>query len=307
MENGFKIMGKNLSPERKEAFAKKYEEVEKEAMTPYTNELEKSEKAKEIIGFVNACLKKEFDKMDLKFEEIPIQKIHIFSKEGFEKTFFDKKESLSAFSSAILKEANIKASDVEIAGVFKAILHEMIHLASYNVYFANANNEELKESYRTGYFNNQYQSENYHFHFMGLNEGTIDLVASEIVQENLHTILKMLNIKEEDWKDVNWYHDESNLINRIAEKISTQKGEDFDDVYNRFKKGLFSGEMMYLRDVEKVYGQDSLRIFSYLNSSVEKDDNKGIELKEKIYEFFETGNEERRKELHDEIIKERQS
>ena len=80
MENGFNIVGKNISTERKEIFAKKYEDIEKEAMTPYTNELKKSEKATEIIGFVNACLKKEFEKMNLQYKEIPIQKIHVFSK-----------------------------------------------------------------------------------------------------------------------------------------------------------------------------------------------------------------------------------
>jgi len=308
MENGFNIVGKNISTERKEIFAKKYEDIEKEAMTPYTNELKKSEKATEIIGFVNACLKKEFEKMNLQYKEIPIQKIHVFSKEGFEKTFYDKKEAPNGFYSATFKEANIKASDdVAIAGVLKSIIHEMVHLASHNAYFANPDNEELKENYRTGYFNNQYQSENYHFHFMGLNEGIIDLVVSEIVQDNLDTILKMLAIEKEDWKDVNWYYDESGLINRIAEKIAQQKDESFDDVYMKFKRGLFSGEMMYLRDVERVYGKDSLRILSYLNSSVEKDDSKGIYFKEKIYEFFETDNEERRKELHDEIMRERQS
>lgn len=270
MENGFKIMGKNLSPERKEIFTKKYEKIEKEAMTPYTNELEKNEKAKEIIGFINACLKKEFEEMHLEYTEIPVQKIHIFSKESFEKTFYDKKGSLGAFSSAILKEANIKACDGEIARAFKAITHEMIHIASYNVYYADPENEELKENYRSGYFNNQHQGDNYHNHFIGLNEGIIDLVVSEIVQENLDTILKMLAIEKEDWKDVVWYHDESNLINRIAEKIATKNGEDFDIVYKRFKRGLFSGEMMHLRDVERVYGEDALRILSYLNSNVEK-------------------------------------
>lgn len=306
MENGFRIVGKNLSPERKGRFAEKYAAVEKEAMTPYASELQKSERAKEIIYFINACLRKKFDEMNLEYEDIPIEKIHIFSEEAFEKKFSDKKGPSTSFASSTLKEANIKVSD-DAASVFKAILHEMVHIASYNAYFADAHTDELKENYRTGYFNNQNQSENYHYHFKALNEGVTDLVVSEIVQENLDAILKMLDLQKSDWKDVNWYHDEGILINRITEKIADQKGEQTDDAYKRFRRGLFSGEMMHLRDVEKVYGKDSLRILSYLESNVGENDVSGIEFKEKIYEFFETDDEERRCVLHDEIMSVRPS
>ena len=304
MENGFKIKGQNLSPERREKFAEKYKEVEKEAMTPYGNELEKSEKAKEVINFINACLNKKFNEMGLRYGNIPLEKIHIFSKENFEKTFPSKKD-LNGFSLSTLKEANIKASDIEIAGIFKAILHEMVHLASYNVYFANTSSDELKENYRSGYFNVQHQSENCHCHFSALDEGVVDLVVSEIVQENLDTIFKMLDLQKDDWKNVSWYHDELNLINIIAEKISTQKGESVDDVCKKFKRGLFSGEMMHLRDVEKVYGKSSLRILSYFEPNIEKNDNESISFKEKIYEFFETDDDNRRGELRNEIIESR--
>ena len=66
MNHEFKIVGKNLSPEKKEDFSKKREEIEKESLTSFQNELEKTEQAKQIIQFVNSWLEEELGKLGLK-------------------------------------------------------------------------------------------------------------------------------------------------------------------------------------------------------------------------------------------------
>jgi len=294
-------MGKNLSEERKLAFIKKKEQMEEESILPFKGELEKTEKTEEIINFINNCLKKEFDEMGLKYENIPSEKVHLFLDDIFRK--MHPESTASGIYSSILHEAHIRVGCSERANIFTTILHEMIHIASYNVYYANTNNEDLSDNYRTGYANAQHQGQNFHEHFRGLNEGIIDLIASEILNKNLETISEMLDLEEEDYKSINWYYDEGELINAIIEKVAKQKNEDEDDVYMRFKKGLFSGEMMHLRDVEKVFGKDALRIFSYVDPKAKS--KKEIEIQGKVYEFFLTDNQERKNQLHAEIIQER--
>lgn len=299
MENEFKIIGKNLSTEKMKTLEEKYKETKEYAAVPYDSEIEKSDKAKEIIDFVNVCLEKEFDRIGLNYEWIPQGKVHFFLDDDF-RLMHPNSEKDSGLYLPVLQEAHILTLDYsERATVFATILHEMIHLVSHNVYFFDENHEEIG-NYRSGYHTRRNQDEDGHEHFRGLNEGIIDLVVSEIVNENIDTISQMLDLKEDDWRGVSWYYDEGELINLIIEKISQQKNEPEEVVYKRFKRGLFSGEMMHLRDIEKVFGKDALRIFSYINPRAKSQEE--LDIQKKAYEFFWTDNQERRNELHDEII-----
>jgi hypothetical protein len=44
------------------------------------------------------------------------------------------------------------------------------------------------------------------------------------------------------------------------------KGETKEDVWKRFKRGEFTGEMMHLRDVETAFGAHSLEILAMMES-----------------------------------------
>ena len=302
MNHEFKIVGKNLSPEKKEDFSKKREEIEKESLTSFQNELEKTEQAKQIIQFVNSWLEEELGKLGLKYNQIPYEKVHMFSEEGFKKTFPKEDETVKGFNSSVGREAYIKISDdADRSQIFKTVVHEMIHLASHNVYYGNAKEDKLK-NYRTGYANTNYTEGNVHQHFRGFNEGVIDLMVSEMMTKKFEDISRLTGLPKEEWKDVDWYWDESEIVNSITEKISEVKGEKEEDVYTRFKKGLFTGEMMHLRDVEKAFGKGSLRIIACWDSVKDNDDFSKKEVYKKIYTYFTTKDETERDNLRKELL-----
>jgi hypothetical protein len=59
---------------------------------------------------------------------------------------------------------------------------------------------------------------------------------------------------------------EIEIVEIIIQKVAEKKGEDRELVWQRFKRGLFSGEMMHLRDIEETFGKGSLRILASLES-----------------------------------------
>jgi len=301
MEHGFKIVGKNMSEEKREDFGKRYQEIEKRSVLPLKAEMEKNEKAEEIIRAINSWLRKEFEQMGLEYKDIPQEKIHIFFEDDYKKEFPEEKESVIGFASSVKREACIKAVE-DKARVFKCILHEMIHLASHNVYYGNIA-EDVMTNYRSGYANiNWNNKEDVKQHFKGLNEGVVDMLASEIVQDNLDEVFRLTATRKEDWKNVEWYGEEGDIVNAILDKIAVHKNEKRENVYARFKKGLFSGEMMHLRDIEKAFGKDSLRILAYWDPTADVSGVSEKDIYEKIYEFFTTADEKKRNEIREVLI-----
>ncbi|EKE11047.1 MAG: hypothetical protein ACD_15C00150G0002 [uncultured bacterium] len=304
MENRFKIVGKNMTPEKRDYFSEKRKESEEESKKPFVGEMEKSEKAREIIRFINACIAEKFQELGLEYQEIPEEKNHLFSKEGFKKAFPNKDDAVNGFNNSVNKENIIKVTE-DSAKVFKVMLHEMVHAASHGAYYGDIQSNKLRE-YRTGYVVSNWHDgeENVHEHFRAFNEGMIDLIVSEIVKGKLDDINKLLEISKEDWKNVSWYWDESELINLIVGKISDVKREKGKDIYARFEKGLFTGEMMHLRDVEKVFGKHSLRILGSWDSTDKGGDPDKVDRYRKIYKFFATDDEGEREKLRQELLPE---
>ena len=111
MEKEFKFVGKGLSDKEREKFQINKEEIERESLLPFELESEKDEKIIEIIHFINKCSEEIFIELELKYKPIPMEKIHVFLKEEFEKTFPETDKKVKAFSSPYSQDARIKISE----------------------------------------------------------------------------------------------------------------------------------------------------------------------------------------------------
>jgi len=60
-------------------------------------------------------------------------------------------------------------------------------------------------------------------------------------------------------KDI-FYNLPLEILEIVLEKIAKNNKEKPEQVWQRFKKGFFTGEMMHLRDVEKTFGKGALRV-----------------------------------------------
>lgn len=166
-----------------------------------------------------------------------------------------------AIYQSIIKMSNINIDKKLLQ--FETLLHEFVHSASFHKYFVTEMPEtNLVESYRLGYRLNANDDLDY---FRGLNEAVVQKTTQDIlrklyqnneIQNSVHKMFFRLNHS---------YTSETIILEKIISKISKEKNEDKTEVWKRFEKGQFTGEMMHLRDIEKAYGPGSLRILASMN------------------------------------------
>jgi hypothetical protein len=197
---------------------------------------------------------------------------------------------------------------------FDSVIHEDIHNKQFASFSANANGKPW--TYRTGYdVQNKFKPEDVHSHFRGFNEAVTTMTVWDIVEENrsyiendLHLDLNLL--KQEFEKTylgvrqiteavilkvaLSRVMDDKSIpadISAIKEAIKIKEREFWEEI----KKGQFTGNMMFLREIEKSVGPGSLRILA----SVDKEN-----YKEYIdYFLLPTSEEELQKKLAAEILK----
>ena len=90
------------------------------------------------------------------------------------------------------------------------------------------------------------------------------------------------------------------ILDLIIRKVAQDRNEDEIAVWKRFKRGMFTGEMMHLRDIEHAFGRGSLRVLAALNW--ESNHTIPIELIPKIKEYFDSDDDEKRDEIAKEVL-----
>lgn len=75
-----------------------------------------------------------------------------------------------------------------------------------------------------------------------------------------------------------------------------------EEVFQKIKKGFFTGDMMHLRLIEEVFGPGSLRVLAAMGTEGATKDTDEGELYKKIEEFFLSENQEERNRLADDIL-----
>lgn len=137
---------------------------------------------------------------------------------------------------------------------FKTIIHEMIHAKSFHKY--KIENNEVS-SYRNGYLTKNDKGA----YFRGLNEAITEKTVLDILNDENKKIKINLNILESK------YRVELKIIENIVKKIAKKEGKEEKEIWDIFKEGHFSGNMMHLRKIEENFGEGSLRILAKMGSN----------------------------------------
>lgn len=242
----------------------------------FPKELDKKQSEIEDINKISSAINSELKELDLppNFTIDPKQ-IHFLPTKDLGGAYYQNNQQITiSRSKNLLTIANtaIYQTLVTLSNInvnkkllqFETILHESIHHASYNKHLIKETPETIfVDPYRLGYDFGANDELNY---FRGLNEAVVQKTTQDIIfkmsksngiQRNVHKTLFSLNHS---------YASEIAILEKIMSKISKSKNEDQKEVWKRFKKGQFTGEMMHLRDVEKVYGPGSLRILASMNT-----------------------------------------
>jgi len=293
-----KIIGKDLSEEEKKSVLKWIKEERVNFEKTIEGECEKTELETKIINLVNKYLKQELADMGLEYQEIKSNQLHILSLESFEKNF-PKTRSNAFYHSAndqIYIRRGTQANPLEY---FKQILHESIHLLSFQKFLVDKKSNEVG-TYRVGYTNTDQRRGS--DMFRGLNEAVVDRMAMDITFKNNEEILSILDVDKKKQTVTTWYPRQLEVLDIVLKKIAIINKEDVAEIWKKFKFGELHGDMMYLRNIEKVLGRGGLRVIAMVPVGWSLEE---ISLTEEIIDYLNTDDKETREKMAQKILDKR--
>lgn len=255
-------------------------------------EREKTPEEKRCIEVAIKWLEEECLEMGLSIDHISLDQIHFLSEEEWllkHGSFRDHGiTNNNTFNIDIQQEVFDSAN---LPRKILLIVHEMTHATGHHKYFPkNTFQSDEVLPYRIGYRTVQKDRMNARDfenvgRLSGFNEAMVDLFSWSVIDRHRTELSEMLG--EEVSVDTTWdaitYWDYVSVVNQIISGITETRNKELADVYQTMFKGLFTGEMMHLREVNRVWGENGLKILAIMGEAAEK--KVGIE---KIHQFFST-------------------
>ncbi len=254
-------------------FSKKIEEKEKENHIQKLNsevrdgkegyflsypEIEKTREDREMISTIKQWILEKKKELSLELNEKDFcvaDHIH----------FVDAPKGYTAYYS--LEEKSIEING-HISGIqrYAHLCHEMLHLFSINRVYVSKENNEIFYKIRTGYALSDTLDE--------FNEAITERITREILEKNhdvLHEKLKGQSVRKELKNDYT-YLEFRKTLNQIIRVVAREENFSEDEIWKDIQRGYFTGEMMHLRKIEKVYGKGFLRFLSNLSNELSQRD-----------------------------------
>jgi hypothetical protein len=268
------------------------------------NELEKTDNDLRIIEKVNDILGELFDKLGLPPPEgMDPDRVHFFDKEGLLKRA-DGNASTLAHYHPPKKEIDVNIGAIESDyKELAVILHEGIHYHSFQKFEKRDSIDEgpYAMPYRVGY---HLTSEKWSLAEGGLkrfNEGLVDAMTHHLLLERREELESEFDILLKDFPEVadipyGYY---AKIIESICTQVAEFKGSTPEEVRDTLFRGEFTGEMMHLRDIEKVYGKEALRVLVALDNP---DEELRHGVKQLVSKFFASSDPQERDLLKEKIL-----
>ncbi len=292
----------------------KLRRVESGANTRYGQEFPIDKFEKGVVETLNDLLLGEAEKLDVDFDRYFFPSDHIHLLDGDMYKLITGCKSVAVYRT---QDDNVlinwhKVLHPNSYTYVKLLVHEILHNYSFQAVHISKDkklNHKQITDYRNGYLSIN-PSERGHEHFRGLNEAVIERYAAELVTQNKERFDYATNgraaIGGEQIDLV--YQSERKVLDVIIKGLASAGEKEEDEIWTEMKRGLFNGNLLHLKDVDKVFGKGSLRVLAALGqnshpSGLDKFTEKKNEL---ILKYFESKNESERRALALEILNERE-
>ncbi|MBD3282184.1 MAG: hypothetical protein GF387_01080 [Candidatus Portnoybacteria bacterium] len=258
-------------------------QLNKQEETRTAEEIEKDPTTIKFINSLNSLIEKEFEDLDIEKEpkEINSEMVHFLNKDGYKKYFPEEDRAKIVLSP---EQSNIYLnldSFKSIEEVYATITHEFLHLQSFL--------KKSKDGIRTGYNIVKEKEE----HFTALNEFIINKLTKEILKKNEKELKEENIIIEKNFPSIKY---DSPILNTIINKIAEKENKEEEEIWEIFKKSLFTGNLMHLRKIEKTFGKNSLKLLSKFYS---KEKSRGERQEEHfdVLNYFRFDNPEEKEKI----------
>lgn len=302
------IFGKKINDEKKgrvldysEKFSGEFSEQLNEV------EIKKSKEDVALINDVNEIVNSELNNFGLPCQKIDAEKIFFLPNEFF-LSLFPSKEKTFATSMAESEMIFVnklpidnKDSNGKLLLSF-ILLHEILHLASHLKFYLKNDSNETILNYRSGFVVKDIKSQPAKVYFRGLNEGIIQNFCFDIINRNKDFFEK--NVADGDgryfqkiydlWNKL--YQKSTLLTDIIIIEIAKKQKRDEGLVRKDFFKSLFTGEIMKLRDIDRIFGKESLRVLAKLGE--------GRDVNDRVVAYFLAEDAGKKNEIAKELLRE---
>lgn len=275
-----RFFGKNISPDQEKVIGDKMHNAwESSRAIKAENEVEKNPEDVRFIDRMNDYLREEFEELGISdYEPLSPHDIRFVSENFGNAVAAYDPDSRIMF---VWKDPRIKKQDTYVA-----ILHEMIHSASFHKYHIRKRENGSKVSvknYRFGYESKH--PDRSASSLKGLNEALTCRVQLDIFnQKHLQDINKEFDFSMKE--GIKFKDKSQEILDEIISGIAEHTKEKKDEVLKRFKGGLFTGEMLHLRDIEQVFGKGSLQTLNTWEQSTLENEHEALENQERILQYF---------------------
>lgn len=244
------------------------------------------------FDYLNKIRKRELNSLNSDDQDIDENKVKLIN----EKFLKASEDGVAAFFSdynLIIVNRELECFQNEKLALYRVMLHEMIHYLSFQKLSLDVVDKSVVNVYpeRVGYNITNTNSEK----LEGFNEGVVDLTVVDILNKYKEQFKEQFNISDQEYHEFTNSNQESSypytfIVKGLIEKMANGDKEKEKNISYNFKKGQFTGDMMYLREIEKYFGDRSLQVLSRLGYS---DDGDALVSKY----FLQTNNQDEKEEL----------
>ncbi|MBI2640427.1 MAG: hypothetical protein HYW91_00900 [Candidatus Sungbacteria bacterium] len=298
-ENERFISRRGTTPEQKKDAEELIAGLREVMQEPFEGEYEKSEEQGRFIVKADKHIGEELQRLGLPpaIQIVP-ERFHILPDETYETLITDSTWPCGFYISS--EAAAYLRGDMPRLYIFKTIMHEAVHMASYHAHEIKKKKDNARPTvgeYRSGYYIKSTDR------FLRFNEGVTDLITQEFLRAHREELEKDFPIgaKEASAAPVAYYDFEMGLIKKIIERISEKGGKMQEAVWDKIKTGFFSGHMMHLREVERFFGPGALIVLAALDDDIPPGLS-GNEPEELAMKFFSTDDEAEKEEIAQKLL-----
>jgi hypothetical protein len=285
-EYNFIIHG-DATPEEKEDHEEWAQGWLKESMRPIEGELEKTPQELKLLNLINDDVESNFATLGLENPPAILpEQIHFLNDKGFtavlgQRGEHDNPGEPPAFQKRGAVYVNRERYESKVQLV-DDVAHECFHLASVHKFIANG--KKLAE-YRLGY--NLISSRAKSFEpFRGLNEAVTEQSVMEFMHKYKSSLVQEFGIDAADLSAYRGYAYKVSraILTRLISGIAAYRGEEPFAVWHRIERGMYSGDMMHLRDIAKAFDARTFQLVSMAGNRLGQLSFKDVN--EKVAEFL---------------------
>jgi hypothetical protein len=299
MKQSPEFIGQHYNQEERETLKEVLSVWAEESGMPVEGELEKDPKEIKTIEVINSVIGMEMKSLGIEgYEPMPLQNIHILSEEQFNK-----------LNSPDLNACYIATSDViylnrdardNYPHFVAGLIHEIIHRTSAQRFYLDEN--DSVSGARVGYrLHSPWKTDLKRIdRLRGFNELMTDFTVYKILLKYNEVFEQELGITLDDTQTpIFTYMHYGPILESIVKKVEGSKNISGAEAFVALEKGLFDSSILALKVVDRMFGKGSVEVLSYLE--LYQDNVLNSELEERIKEYFEEPDENKRKYLGDKI------